>query len=356
MAMQCTLRHFCVIFPINKTEKNNNIDLVIGQLSPGYRCPEHSLAYLFCTCWSGVIPGLMGSSSGSVLQSVLCSWDHANYLTITIITLFVSLKGRKWIKTSRDEVCLSLVAVVAGETYFPSLPASNIFPHTGVVVKWTGSPGPRSQYISLCSVGGREENSQVITDCLSPLSSLGKISNFVIIIFGTGLAPLYQTHHSHSLGKLKQRRPWWYFPSYAPVWNIMEQSHYLHLVYLVLLPHHIYYIRPTSQCEDTKCEVPLRVWGKDYNSLDEACQQSTEMSSNSFYSVPAVPQNLNWTEKICYRLYKLYWIRISFNFLFHFHLTCCQPGLKSCQGGCWLVSGHFVCQFTDHWSYTSYAC
>ena len=36
----------------------------------------------------------------------------------------------------------------------------------------------------------------------------------------------------------------------------------------------------------------LRVWGRDYNSRDEACQQSTEMSSNSFYSVPAVPQHL----------------------------------------------------------------
>ena len=149
--------------------------------------------------------------------------------------------------------CLSGQPV--GETYFPSLPEQHLPTH------WSGqvAPSPQSASIHIItSVGGSLENSQVITDCLSQSQE-----NFQFCYnYIWSPAPLYQTYHSHSLGKLKQRRPWWYFPSYAPVWNIMEQCHYLHLVYLVLLPPHIYY-------KSNQSVWGHRVWGPPLRSVFE---------------------------------------------------------------------------------------
>ena len=39
----------------------------------------------------------------------------------------------------------------------------------------------------------------------------------------------------------------------------VEQGHYLHLVYLVLLPPHIYYFSPTSQCEITQSVFEVKI-------------------------------------------------------------------------------------------------
>ena len=79
---------------------------------------------------------------------------------------------------------------------------SNIFPHTGASGQVGSPPAPVSIHI-ITSVGGSLENSQVITDCLSPLSSLMKISNFVIIIFGAWLASTLSNPPQPLLGKTK---------------------------------------------------------------------------------------------------------------------------------------------------------
>ena len=136
-----------------------------------------------------------------------------------------------------------------GGTYFPSLPEQHLPTHwTG---EWTGS---LNTYHYQC--GGKLRKLSGYNRL--SVSSLRKISNFVIIIFAPRLHFIKPTTAT-PWENWKQRRPWWYFPSYPPVWNIMEQRHYLHLVYLVLLPPHIYYFSSTNQWQ---CQVG--VWGKDY--------------------------------------------------------------------------------------------
>ena len=263
--------------------------------------------------------------------------------------------GRKWIRTSRDEVCLS---PGHQEPRWQGRPISrhyqsNIFPHTGVEwSEWTGSLAPVSIHI-ITSVGGSLENSQVITDCLSPLSSLRKISNFVIIIFGAWLASTLSNPPQPLLGKTKTEETLMilsFLCSSQWVWNIMEQSHYLHLVYLVLLPPHIYY-------QSNQSVRGHRVWGPGSVFEVEITNLETKPVNSQPKCLPILfilflPSLNIWKDLLppaCPCQYKLYWIRISFNLfcsIFILFVANLAWGIKvqSRWWLAWLVSGHFVCQ------------
>ena len=165
------------------------------------------LLCLLCT-WQ-VISRLMAIVHPSVLQSQLRSWDNSNYLAIAVIKLFVSLVGTEmdW-----DHQRWRVSGQASRGDLFPVIRWDNIFPHTDWTA-WTGS-SQSSPYISLSEWG-----KWAIVPGYNRLSPRGrKVSNLEVITSGAArLYLLYQRRHA--LGKQKQRRPWWDFPSSPPVCN-----------------------------------------------------------------------------------------------------------------------------------------
>ena len=295
MTWQCTLRHFSVSYQYKEDRPCHQFELyLVKDVNSALALKTAWRLFVFILILGQVISRLMGRSSRMSFN--LCSGVKTTPIiwrsqSLTCLSVWL---GRKWIRTSRDEVCLS---PGHQEPRWQGRPISrhyqsNIFPHTGVEwSEWTGSLAPVSIHI-ITSVGGSLENSQVITDCLSPLSSLRKISNFVIIIFGAWLASTLSNPPQPLLGKTKTEETLMILSFLS---SSVEHNGTGSLLTLSLLSStsssHLLSVQPVG-ARTQSLRSRLRVWGRDYKSRDEACQQSTEMSSHSFYSVPAVPQHL----------------------------------------------------------------